>query len=112
MTPAGAGRAGHALAHAGAAVHGHREVAAVVGEREPEPFAAAGWAPRGRGAGRTRMSASSGRGRTSTPGFSTPAGSNASLTRPNSSMAAAEYITGSSSLRVRPSPCSPDSDPP
>ena len=26
--------------------------------------------------------------------------------------AAGEYITGSSSLRARPSPCSPDSDPP
>src|SRR5450755_3309167 len=59
-----------------------------------------------------RTSASRGRGRTPTPGLSTPAGLKTSLTRPNRAIAAGEYITGSSSLRARPSPCSPDSDPP
>ncbi len=81
--------------------------------RSPSSSANAKPACRGSGAaaGR-RRSASSGRGRTSTPGLSRSAGSSRCLNAPNAASASGEYITGSSSLRARPSPCSPDSDPP
>ncbi len=59
-----------------------------------------------------RRSASSGLGRTRTPGLSRSSGSNTPLTWANRSMASAEYISGSSSDRARPSPCSPENDPP
>ncbi len=65
----------------------------------------------GRAAG-SRRSASTGRGSTITPGFSSPRGSNRALNAANASMAAAEYMIGNSSPRARPSPCSPDSEPP
>ncbi len=65
----------------------------------------------GRARGR-RRSASTGRGRTSTPGLSTSSGSNSALNAWNTARARSEYISDSSSPRARPSPCSPDSDPP
>ena len=64
------------------------------------------------GAACTRRSASSGRGRTTMPGFSTSSGSSTPFTRAMTSRAAGEYMCGSSSPRARPSPCSPDSEPP
>ena len=61
----------------------------------------------------TRRSASSGAGSTSTPGLSRSSGSKMRLDRGRTaSIASAEYMTGSSSLRARPSPCSPDIEPP
>ena len=51
-------------------------------------------------------------GSTSTPGLSRLCGSKACLTCPNSASAAAEYIAGSRADRARPSPCSPDIEPP
>ena len=59
-----------------------------------------------------RRSASVGRGSTSTPGFSRLSGSKAALTEANRSRADAEYIVPSRADRARPSPCSPDIDPP
>ena len=59
-----------------------------------------------------RRSASTALGRTITPGLRTSCGSNSALTCSNSEMASGEYMTGSSSERARPSPCSPDSEPP
>ena len=59
-----------------------------------------------------RRSASTAAGSTRTPGFSNPCGSKICLMAPNSAMASGEYIAASSSERARPSPCSPDSDPP
>ncbi len=65
-----------ALAHPDAAVHGRGQVTVVVAEREPAAPRQRG--ARAAGAGRRRAAA----GRTSTPGLSTSAGSNRSLTRP------------------------------
>ena len=59
-----------------------------------------------------RRSASRGCGDTRTPGLSRSFGSNSAFTAPNNSMAAGEYMIGSSSLRARPSPCSPEHEPP
>ena len=58
-----------------------------------------------------RRSASNGRGRTSTPGLSRSRGSRTALTAAMAAMASGEYISGSTSDRARPSPCSPDIDP-
>jgi len=44
--------------------------------------------------------------------LSTLPGSKIALTAAMTSMASAEYMAGSSSLRARPSPCSPDIEPP
>lgn len=49
---------------------------------------------------------------TTIPGLSTLAGSNACLTAAYRSSASGEYVEGNSSLRARPSPCSPDNDAP
>ncbi len=59
-----------------------------------------------------RRSASTAAGRTTTPGLSRSSGSNSALNRSMSRIASGEYMSGSSSDRARPSPCSPDSDPP
>ena len=59
-----------------------------------------------------RRSTSTGAGSTSTPGFSRPVGSQIALTSANSASDCASYISGNSSERARPSPCSPDSEPP
>ena len=59
-----------------------------------------------------RSEASRGAGATRTPGLSRLSGSKMCLTEPISAMAWGEYIRPSSSLRARPSPCSPDIDPP
>ena len=59
-----------------------------------------------------RRFASTGSGSTSTPGFSRPLGSKMALTAPKSRRASAEYMWGSSAERARPSPCSPDIEPP
>ena len=59
-------------------------------------------------AGRRRA----GPGRTMTPGFSRSSGSNTGFIAANASRAAGEYMSGSSSPRARPSPCSPDIEPP
>ena len=53
-----------------------------------------------------------GAGSTNTPGFSRLSGSNSPLNCSNSSMASEEYMCGSSAPRARPSPCSPEIDPP
>ena len=103
---AGRGGVGAALADADAAVHGLGEIPVVVGEaRTRRPPARRG---RTAGAGRHRA----GSGRTSTPGLSRSAGSKIALTAANNSIAAREYMIGSSSLRARPSPCSPEQEPP
>ena len=60
----------------------------------------------------TRRDSSVGSGSTITPGFMTLSGSKTFLTLPNSPMVRCEYMSGSSSLRARPSPCSPDIEPP
>ncbi|CPU64600.1 Uncharacterised protein [Mycobacteroides abscessus] len=59
-----------------------------------------------------RRSSSTALGRTTTPGFMTSCGSNSALNRSMSAIASGLYMTGSSSERARPSPCSPESEPP
>jgi hypothetical protein len=59
-----------------------------------------------------RRSASNGAGSTMLPGFSRFSGSQIALTAPKSRIDSASYISGSSSERALPSPCSPDSEPP
>ena len=59
-----------------------------------------------------RSPASRGSGRVSTPGLSSRSGSSSSLRRPKAAIVSGGYIRGSSSPRTRPSPCSPDSEPP
>ncbi len=71
------------------------------------PPAASTGSARGR-----RRSASSGRGSTTTPGLSRSSGSSRCLNPRKSASACGEYISDSSSLRARPSPCSPDREPP
>ena len=51
-------------------------------------------------------------GRRALPGLSRSSGSQIALTAANSRSDSASYISGSSSERARPSPCSPDSEPP
>ena len=60
----------------------------------------------------TRMFSSTGCGSTSTPGFMMLCGSKMCLIPANRSNASGEYIVGSRAERARPSPCSPDIEPP
>ena len=92
------------------AIPTHRCTAA---DRSP-PSAASANPPAARSgrASASRRSPSTGAGPTMTPGFSSPSGSNRALNAANASIACREYMIGSSSLRARPSPCSPDSEPP
>ena len=106
MTPPAA-QVGPALADAGAAVHGRGEVAAVVRVGQREPLAAAAARPA------TRTSASSGAGPDQDAGVE-------HVVRVEQRLDPLEQrrsrrgstCSGSSSLRARPSPCSPDSEPP
>ena len=66
---------------------------------------------RGGEASRRRPS-SSGSAATRTPGLRIRPGSRAAFRRANAAMASGGYMRGRSSLRSRPSPCSPESDPP
>ena len=59
-----------------------------------------------------RRSASSGAGSTMLPGLSRLPGSQIALTAPKSAIDSSSYMIDSSSDRARPSPCSPDSEPP
>ena len=61
---------------------------------------------------RARRASSRRAGATMMPGFSRLAGSKTAFTWDISSRAAGEYIRASSSLLARPSPCSPESEPP
>ena len=98
---------GDALADAHAAVGGPCERAARRAAKPAAPSRESA-AP-----ANTRRSASSRAGRTSTPGLSRSSGSKMRLDlREQRRWPPAEYIRGSSSARARPSPCSPDSDPP
>ena len=62
--------------------------------------------------GLTRRSVSMRAGWTMTPGFSRPSGSHAALSSANAPMSCGPYIRSRNSERDRPSPCSPESDPP
>ena len=59
-----------------------------------------------------RSPESSGSGCTMTPGFRMPCGSRMRLVSSKRAIRSGAYMRGSSSPRRRPSPCSPDSDPP
>ena len=89
--------------------------------QRPTPMqACTGWAPSGEvssprsrvGTPSSARSASRRRVARIPPGARIPAGSHTCANRANARIISAEYMIGRSSERARPSPCSPDSDPP
>ena len=81
-------------------------------ENDPASWVSRSVVRSGRGGVARRRSESNGAGSTSTPGFSRLSGSKIRLACCISAIACGEYIRGSSSERARPSPCSPDIEPP
>ena len=79
---------------------------------EPESWVSLSVVRTGRMGAARRRSESNGAGSTSTPGLSRLPGSRIRLACCIRAIACGEYIRGSSSERARPSPCSPDIEPP